>query len=131
MTPDIQSTINRLKELYRFATPSPWSIELADQDSPVEIVHHTVNLKGEKDVLSVFTPAYGLEHFDMAKKEDGVNPDVRYAVSAVNAMPALIAGHETTARKLAIYEKRMAYLAKNHPAVYAEVLKQALEEQGV
>lgn len=47
-----------------------------------------------------------------------------------NAAPALIADREHTARKLAIYEKRMAYLAKNHPAMYADALEYAPEQEG-
>lgn len=129
MTPDIQATITRLKELCRSATPAPWSIEL-DPEFPVEVVHHTVNLKGEKDVLSVFVPAYGLEEFETPTgNEEDVNPDVRYAVAAVNAMPALIADHEATARKLAIYEKRLGYIAKHYPLAHLDALEHAPEQE--
>lgn len=91
MTPDIHETINRLRELKKLATPEPWTIETSGHDYPVEVVHHSVNLRGEPDYLEVFMPAYSPAEGEYAESEEGVNIDVRYAVCLVNTAPDLLA----------------------------------------
>ncbi|MFW0120303.1 hypothetical protein ACN08Y_10355 [Rothia sp. P5764] len=115
MTPDMQATINRLKELEKQASSEPWICKTI-QYSNEEIYYELVNGRG-KVLLDV------LEASNIPEKDLFLIVDLR------NAVPALIAHHEATSRKLAIYEKRLAYIAKNYPLVHADVLEHAPEQE--
>ena len=122
MKTDIQETIARLRELKKLATPAPWTIETSGNDYPVEVVHHSVNLRGEPDYLEVFMPAYSPAEGEYAESEEGVNIDVRYAVCLVNAVPDLLAEIDRLTTRLSIAESRLGRVATDHPESYLAAL---------
>lgn len=117
MTPDIQATITRLKELDQKASPAPWGLEtwsgINDEESTA-----LEDARGNPVIGNGYDPLDGSEEIDLV-----------FITQLRNAAPALIADHESTARKLAIYEKRMAYIAKNYPLVHADALEHAPEQE--
>ncbi|MFW0183796.1 hypothetical protein ACN082_09895 [Rothia sp. CCM 9417] len=116
-TPELHA---RLRELHQQASPAPWESSNHGPGKRTYIEHP------DGDVLNHDERGTGHEREDIAwvSEEDG-----RVIVEYRNAVPALIADHEATARKLAIYEKRMAYIAENYPLVHADVLEHAPEQE--
>lgn len=123
MTPDIRATINRLKELEQKATPAPWKAIEGDDDGPTEVAR--LNSAGVYQDAVFFPATDSVPDFS----DYHIAPDIAFLVELRNAAPTLIANHEATARKLALYEKRMAYIAKHYPLAHLDALEHAPEQE--
>lgn len=124
MLDDMQATITRLKELDQQASPAPWIVDIDGEILGAPTIHK--DGMPLREALNIATP-----YCESIEDSEDSNLDCNaiLLVELRNTAPALIADYERKTRKLAIYEKRMAYIAAHYPAVYAEVLKQAPEQE--
>lgn len=112
MTPDIQATINRLKELDQKATPAPWKAIEGDDDGPTEVA--LLNSAGTYQDAVFYPATDSIPDFS----DYHIAPDIAFLVELRNAYTALIHRHRQSNRPRTnpVGRPRPSHRRRNNPS---------------
>lgn len=110
---DIQETIDRLRELDRYASPAPWEAWDFGEDEQTSIEHPM------GDVLERGERGYGHMREDITWLREA---DADLITETRNALPVLLAEIDRLGTRLAIAEARLGRVAARHPEAYLAAL---------